>query len=291
MAVKVATLVLKSEKDRRQKVVRYSLNIIVFLLLSNCIVVGLADNVSAGVIRISLKTTLSIRNGVIQTKIIATNTGTEAAHRLRGVLHIFDKTFVSDKIERLDVQKSHTFHINTDLSEDKKGVFPFIGEVRFHDANLNPFSALSAGTFKVKSRFLKGVKGKAVNPTVKREGKLKVRVTNQFAKPLKLRAKLYLPYALSVSESTQHISVASREAKDFSFDLNNRFGAGGAKYPAFCTLEYNVNGHHQTILLKSVIRIQEAENWFIATKWYWLAGLPVLLVFWIGIGVRAKGRR
>jgi len=246
------------------------------------------ETVDAGVIRISLKTTLSIRNGVIQTKIVATNTGTEAAQRLRGVLHIFDRAIISDKIERLGVQKSHTFHINTDLSEDKKGVFPFIGEVRFHDANQHPFSALSAGTFNVKSRFLKGVKGKATNPTVKREGKLEIQVTNQSVEPLNLRAKLYLPYALSVSESTQHISVASREVKDFSFDLNNRYGAGGAKYPAFCTLEYNVNEHHQTILLNSVIRIQEAENWFIATKWYWLAALPVLLVVWIGIGVWVK---
>ena len=243
------------------------------------------ERVDAGVIRITLKTTLSIRNGMIQTKIVATNTGTDAAHRLRGVLHIFDRTIISDKIERLGVQKSHTFHININLPKDKKGIYPFIGEVRFHDTNQQPFSALSAGTFKVKSRFFKGVKGKATNPTVKREGKLEIQVTNQFVKPLNLRAKLYLPYALSVSESTQKISIASREAKDFSFDLNNRFGAGGAKYPAFCTLEYNVNGHHQTILMRSVIRIQEAENWFIATKWYWLAGLPVLFVGWIGIGL------
>ena len=263
--------------------------LVVVFISAFCAVV--TETVDAGVIRISLKTTLSIRNGVIQTKIVATNTGTDAAYRLRGVFHIFDRTLVSDKIELLDVQKSHTFDISIKLPENKKGIYPFIGEVRFHDANQHPFSALSAGTFKVRSRFFKGVTGKATKPTVKREGKLEIQVTNQFAKPLILRAKLYLPYALSVSESTQQISIASREAKDFSFDLNNRFGAGGAKYPAFCTLEYNVNGHHQTILMRSIIRIQEAENWFIATKWYWLAGLPVLFVVWIGIGVlgqRAK---
>ena len=276
-------------KHLRPRVVRYFFNTIAFVLLSACIVVGLGDNVSAGVIRISLKTTLSIRNGVIQTKIVATNTGTDAGHRLRGVLHIFDRTIISDKIEQLGVQKSHTFDIKIKLPKDKKGVYPFIGEVRFHDANQHPFSALSAGTFKVKSRLFKGVKGTATNPTVKRKGKLEMRVTNPFANPIILRAKLYLPYALSASESKQKIFIASKEAKDFSFDLNNRFGAGGAKYPAFCTLEYNVNGHHQTILMRSVIRIQEAENWFIATKWYWLAGLPVLLVGWIGIGVWAKG--
>ena len=263
---------------------------IVLLILSACIVVGLGGNVSAAVIRISLKTTLSIRNGVIQTKIVATNTGTDAAHRLRGVLHIFDRTIVSDKIERLGVQKSHTFDMKIKLPKDKKGVYSFIGAVRFHDANQHPFSALSAGTFKVKSRLFKGVKGKATNPTVKREGKLEMWVTNTSANPISMRATLYLPDALSASESKQKIFIASKETKDFSFDLNNRFGAGGAKYPAFCTLEYNANGHHQTILMRSVIRIQESENWFIATKWYWLAGLPVLLVGWIGIGVWAKGR-
>jgi hypothetical protein len=262
---------------------------IVLLILSTCFVVGLGGNVSAGVIRISLKTTLSISNGVIQTKIVATNTGTDAAHRLRGVLHIFDRTIISDKIERLGVQKAHTFDMKIELPKDKKGVYPFIGAVRFHDANQHPFSALSAGTFKVKSRLFKGVKGTATNPTVKRKGKLEMRVTNTSANPISMRATLYLPDALSASESKQKIFIASKEAKDFSFDLNNRFGAGGAKYPAFCTLEYNVNGHHQTILMRSVIRIQEAENWFIATKWYWLAGLPVLLVGWIGIGVWAKG--
>jgi hypothetical protein len=261
------------------------LNELVLLILSASIVVGFGDTVSAGVIRISLKTTLSIHNGVIHTKIVATNTGTDAAHRLRGVLHIFNRTIVSDKIDRLGVQKSHAFDINIDLPKGKKGIYPFIGEVRFHDANQHPFSALSAATFKLKSRLFKEVKSKATNPTVKLKGKLEIRVTNPFVTPVNLNAKLYLPYALSASKSKQEIFIASGEGKDFSFDLNNRFGAGGAKYPAFCTLEYDVNGHHQTILIRSVIRIQEAENWFIATKWYWLAGLPVLLICWIGIVV------
>ena len=99
---------------------------IVLLILSACIVVGLRDNVSAGVIRISLKTTLSIRNGLIQTKIVATNTGTDAAHRLQGVLHIFDRTIISDKIEQLGVQKSHTFDIKirSSVTPDITNNFP-----------------------------------------------------------------------------------------------------------------------------------------------------------------------
>ena len=267
--------------------VRFLFTILVTVFISAfCAVV--TERVDAGVIRITLKTMLSIRNGVIQTKIVATNTGTEAAHRLRGVLHIFDKTIVSDKIERLDVQKSHTFHINTGLAEDKKGVFPFIGEVRFHDANQQPSSALSAGTFKVKSRFYKGIKGEVINTEIKLKGKLEIRVTNEFKQAITMRAKLHLPYALTVSDNTQLVMIASGRSKDFSFDLNNHFASGGGNYPAFCSLEYKVNGHHQTVLLRPVIKIAENENWFVATKWYWLAGLPVLVVVWIGIGVRQR---
>jgi hypothetical protein len=136
--------------------VRYFFNTIAVVLLSACIVVGLGDNVSAGVIRISLKTTLSIRNGVIQTKIVATNTGTDAGHRLRGVLHIFDRTIISDKIEQLGVQKSHTFDIKIKLPKDKKGVYPFIGEVRFHDANQNTrFQRFLPGPLKSKADYLR----------------------------------------------------------------------------------------------------------------------------------------
>jgi len=277
----------------KPRTVRYLFNTIAFVLLSACIV-GLSEDVDAGVIRISLKTTLSIRNGMIQTKIVATNTGTDVAHGLRGVLHIFDRTIISDKIERLGVQESHTFDININLPKDEKGIYPFIGEVRFHDANQYPFSALSAGTFKVKSRFYKGIKGEVINTDIKLKGKLKIRVSNEFKQAITMRAKLHLPYALTVSDNTQLVMIASGRSKDFSFDLNNRLASGGGNYPAFCSLEFKVNGHHQTVLLRPVIKIAENENWFVATKWYWLAGLPVLVVVWIGIGVlgqRASLRR
>ena len=260
------------------------------IIISICSII-FAQNTDAGVIRIKLKTTLSVENGMIRTKVIATNTGSEAAHDVRGVLHVLGKTLVSEKLGRLDTQKTHTFYIDTDIQENRKGVYPFIGEIRFHDANLHPFSALSGGTFKIESRVFGGIIGRARSPTIGRNGKLNIRLTNQFKKPVNLRARLFVPYALTVPDNNQQWALGSKKSEDFSFDLTSRSGPGGATYPAFCSLEYNVNGHHQTVLLRTVIRIKEVENWFVATKWRWLFGFGVIILMWIGFTIVKTSKR
>jgi len=262
----------------------------VIIIIGICTII-LVQNTDAGVIRIKLKTTLSIENGMIRTKVIATNTGSEDALDVRGVLHVFGKTLASEKLKRLDSQKTHTFYIDTDIPENKKGVYPFIGEVRFHDTNLHPFSALSAGTFKIESRLFGGIIGRAKSSTIGRKGKLNIRLTNQLNMPINIRARLFLPYTLTVPDNNQQWVLGSKKSEDFSFNLNNRSGMGGATYPAFCSLEYNINGHHQTVLLRTVIKVKEVENWFIATKWKWLAGLPMLVLLWAGMGIALKKQR
>ena len=108
------------------------------------------------------------------------------------------------------------------------------------------------------------------------------------ALPQPLNATLYLPRALTTPEPQQILAVKPGEEFHLTYPIENRSGSGGAKYPVFCVFEYDEkDGQHQTFLVRTAIRIEERQNWFIMTRWYWLAGLVVMGGGWIEIRRRA----
>ncbi len=246
----------------------------------------ISDGANAGELTINVKMTLSVVSDRIEVRITATNIGNEATHQMESTLSIFDQSLKSPILRRLDVQQNHSFFFEVVRPVNKRGVFPFVGEVRFHDAKLYPYSALAAGTFKLDSKFFAGLTAEVGDLTIKKKETLAIHVINHSKDPKNVNALLYLPQALMTPEKNKRLRLGSNGKSVLEFPVQNRFGKGGATYPVFCILEYNDQGHHQAVILRPKIRLDEPKNWFIVTRWYWLSGLVPIGFFWVMIALK-----
>ena len=258
----------------------FALKNLLWITLFSLLAVSKADG---GVITLRVKMTLSVAGDRVSVKADATNTGTDPVRKVQAVLHIFDRSFTSETLERIDVKQSRSFSFDVSIPEGKQGRFPFVGEIFFHDSNLNTLSALSAGLFQLKSRYPPGLTGRATPLTLSREGTLRVQIANPLPRPQICKATLYLPHALAASDRQKQIPLEAHKETAIEFQVKNRYGYGGANYPIFCVLEYEENSHHNAVLVRAAVRIKEPINWFVRTRWYWLGGLAVILMGWGGI--------
>lgn len=224
--------------------------------------------------------TLSVLSDRITVKLEASNTGDEAGKKIRAVLHIFDHILKSQTFNRLDAGKSHTFFFDVAVPEDRHGQFAFIGEVVFHDDNLHPFSAISAGTFLLRNKYPSLIQGRCSDISFEKKGPLTVYVKNTSPRPQTVKATLYLPYALMAIEKEKRFRIKANDETPVNFELKYRYNIGSAVYPFFCVLEYEEKENHHASLVQSTARIMEPKNWFTKTRWYWLAGLGGICVAW-----------
>ena len=183
------------------------------------------------------------------------------------ILRLLDHTLASGTIEKMEPGKLLAFPFEIPLAPDKQGVFAFVGEVIFHDENDHPFTALSAGTFKLKSLRPPQMSGRASTITLKRNGDLTFHLSTRMDSPQSVSAAIHLPRSLTTPEPRTTLVVNPGEESHITFPIENHTGSGGAKYPIFCVFEYDEeNGQHQTFLVRTAIRIQEPQNWFIKTN-------------------------
>jgi len=255
------------------------------VVLAACLVIGLsqglsANRVEAGGISIRSRMTLSVLSDRITVKLEASNTGDEAGKKIRAVLHIFDYILKSKTFDRLDAGKSHTFFFDVTVPEDRHGQFAFIGEVVFHDDNLHPFSAISAGTFLLRNKYPSLIHGRCSDISFEKKGRFTVYVKNTSPRPQTMKATLYLPYALMALEKEKRFRIKANDETPVNFELKYRYNIGSAVYPFFCVLEYEEKENHHASLVQATARIVEPKNWFTKTRWYWLAGLGGIGVAW-----------
>ncbi len=233
--------------------------------------------------------TLSVADERVRVLLEAENKGNESAERVKAVLHIFGGAVEAQPIDRIDAGNKTSFAFELPLPKEKTGRFPFVGEVFFHDHRMNPYSALTAGTFPAAGGSKPGISARASYIAVATRGTLKIIVTNRLGSVQPLKATLFLPYALTASRLEQEIQAEPGKQSAVEFELSNRCGIGGARYPIFCVLEYDENGAPNTVLVQSLVTIKEPENWFVRTRWYWLWGFFGILGVWGMMGL--YGRR
>ena len=253
-----------------------------------------ANPVEAGGISIRSRMTLSVLSDKITVKLEASNTGDESGKKIHAVLKIFDRIFESQTLDRLDAGKSHTFFFDVAVPDKRNGQFAFIGEVVFHDANLHPFSALSAGTFLFRNRYPSLIQGRCPGMSFEKKERFTVYVKNTSPRPQTVKATLFVPYALTAVEKEKQFQIKANDETTVEFEIKYRYDIGSAVYPFFCVLEYEEKENHHASLVQSTARIMEPKNWFTKTRWYWLAGLGGIgvawTVFFVLLIIKRKGR-
>lgn len=201
---------------------------------------------------------------------------------------MLNQTLTSETQDRMDIHQTRSFNFEKPLPFGKLGQFPFVAEVFYADANLHPFSALSAGIFQIKSRISPKIYGRSSNLWIEEKGDLLVRVVSNLNSSKSVLATLYLPHALRTPIKRKRFQIDAQDEITVEFLLNNRYRISGANYPVFCILEYDEKEHH-TVIVRSQVRIKEPVNWFVKTRWYWIAGIVPMVLTWAVIGLRRAG--
>ncbi len=245
----------------------------------------------AGNLSIRMRMTLSIVSDTIKVKVDATNHGTEPAHKLCAYLHIFEQSLASEILDRLKVHETRSFYFKVPIPSGKRGRFPFIGEVFFHDANRHPFSALSCAVFNLKCKSHSYLTGHVPDMSIGGKGNLSLLITNLTSFPRKCTATLYLPHGLTTPKRQKNLQLDPYGKRKADFLLKNRYGIGGATYPVFCTIEYDEKGINHVEIVRSTVRIKECQNWFVKTRWYWLCGMVPIVLWWGGLWLFRKRMR
>ena len=266
---------------------------IIFLFLLYFIA---TNNATAGTLTIRMDLSYTIGPDGVEVRIDATNHGSEPAFEVGARLHGFDQALQSKTLERLEIEQTAAFQFRIPVPPDKKGVYPLVAEFVFRDANRHPFSTLSGIPVNLGGKIPTGLSGLARVLTVENKKNIRIRVINAAPRTREVVATVYLPWSLDASPKQKNIKLAPRSYTTVDFPINSRYGINDATYPVYCTLEFDEQGHHQTVLVQSTVQIVRPKNWFVQTRWYWLMGGVFVIFGWIGVWVtgskkKAVGRR
>jgi len=258
--------------------------LVIIFLLASAVAAGPC---LGGTLAISSRSTLTIATDRIRVVVFAENKGSESAYGVEAYLYIFDRRFGAGAVDQLGVKQNHAFHFEIPLASDQQGEFPFVGEILYHDINRLPFTALSAGTFKLGSPGGGFLSGRAPELTLFANERLSVRLSSGDPASRDVLATLYLPRGLTTPQKQKQIGLRPFGTAAVDFPLTHRRGEGGATYPVFCTLTYRDAGVARAAVVRTVVHVKEFQNWFVRTRWYWLGAGGLIILGWTWIGIKA----
>ncbi len=261
--------------------------IMIILLILFCHASALAGNIS-----MNIQTTVTVSNSRVEAHITLTNKGDEAAETVQPQMWIRENRIMGEIIPRILPDASHSFMLAQSLDALKKGKYPLVIWVDFHDANQYPFSAVSGMTFFVDQNTVSDLAIQTGPVVMDREGTLELKVKNLGNDARNLSFLLVVPRELSTHDIPDHIRIEARKETAVTLNISNFSALYGATYPIFCFVEYETEAAHYCQLASSVVRIEAGQNWFRKTRTGWIIGVCVLIVILGGYLVWwARGRR
>lgn len=241
-----------------------------FFLILLAWILGYNASAIAGILKIETKTSVTIAGDLLKAGVTATNRGNEPAYNVQIHLILLDEKQSGPVKSRLNMGQSDTVAFERVLSRSKKGRYPLIVLVDFHDANQYPFSAVSCTTFYFKEDINPDLVCLGDDTSIEKNGLLQFKIKNLGLSSRTIQATLILPKELSTSMPQMDFQIDPRTEKTVPFDITNFSALSGASYPAFCYFEYDLKDTHYTAIAKVLVKIVKSENWFRRTKLFWL---------------------
>lgn len=237
----------------------------------------------AGLLSIQTRTEVTVTGNLLQVIVNVTNKGNVPAYDVQALLLLLGDTISTSPAPILEVNESIPFRFKKKLKGIKKGRYPVIVQVNFHDANQYPFSSLSGSTFCYKEDTSPDLICQTKDITIRKEGELALSVKNPGYESRAVRVRIVLPREFSSPKPEINIKLGARREERIVFPISNFSALPGATYPVFFSLEYDLHDSHYSLLTRAVVKTWIKENWFSRTQWLWigigvLAGL--ILVFY-----------
>ncbi|MDZ7695544.1 MAG: CARDB domain-containing protein [Deltaproteobacteria bacterium] len=233
---------------------------------------------AAGILKIETKTTVQVKGGILRIRVVFTNKGSAPAYQLQVHVNVSGVEVHAPIVPQLEPGESNAVSFQRDVADLRKGRYPLVVTVDFHDANQYPFSAISGMTFFKETDVNAELIAESEEITVQDEGTLRFNIKNLSEAPREIEANLFVPKEFSASEVKQTISVDARSEKRLNFDIKNFSALPGATYPVFCFFEYDTQSAHHTALTRSVVAIEKDENMFRRFRWLWVTLAAILAV-------------
>ncbi len=247
-----------------------------FLILLTCIFCYNAPAI-AGILKIETKTSVTIEGNSLKVGVTATNKGTVPAYNVQVHLILLGEKQSAPVKGQLNKDQSDTVAFERVLSGSKKGRYPLIVLVDFHDANQYPFSAVSCTTFYFKEDINPDLVCLGDDTSIEKNGILRFKIKNLGLSSRTIRTTLILPKELSTPRSQMDFQIDPRAEKMVTFDITNFSALSGASYPVFCCFEYDLGDTHYTAVARAIVNILKMENLFRRTRWLWII-LAVILI-------------
>ena len=175
---------------------------------------------------------------------------------------------------------AHSFPVS-DLEFPEGGTYPLIVRVHYHDANMYPYSIVSAMSVKVGESIPQNVpiKGEMIAGQVADEGALDLRIRNTGLLSLEARLTMVSPAELVVVGDSGKLDIPAGEKKQISYVIKNNGSLPGSRNNVYAIIEYSTSGQHGVVILEEDVAITNYTSSNKRTLIIAGAGFIVLLFF------------
>ncbi len=278
----------KSEKNKTPKPLLLKLFISLLLLI---FMLSWNTQAFSGILKIETKTTVRISGNMMKVAITAKNNGTAAAKNVQTHLIVLGEQFKGPLVSEIKPKGFDTISFDKTFKKIRKGRYPLVVRVDFHDANQYPFSALSVMTFPYKENAHADLITSGSNIAIEKKGGLRYDIKNVGAEPKHIQANLILPKEFYTQTPKIDFKIDSGFEKILTFEISNFFALEGAIYPVFCNFEFDLNEVHYTEITRTLVSIVKKENLFRRLRWLWISLTVLLTVSFIAVIIQSHKKQ
>lgn len=247
------------------------------LFLAVLLPAALVRAADANVISIETGTTINISGTRAQVIVTTANRGDEAAHNVKAGMEIGGRQFSGRLKETLSPREQYSEEFNAELEFKKPGRYPVVVNIDYTDANLYPFSALSATYINYGESLNARVAGMVAPVTLAKNGRINLTVNNLDAVERKFHFRVIAPKEIVVTNPEGEIAVASGTEKKVSLDIRNISALPGSSYPVFALLGYEDDKYYYSTINTGIITVVRNKSLLDAYQWPLLIVLAVLV--------------
>ena len=217
-------------------------------------------NAMATKIIMVVKTSVTVTDKSVDVRLEVANTGDEDALvvtpflALAGVETGLETTpYIAFEGQRA---WSHSFPMS-DLNVSGQGTYPLVVKLRYHDANMYPYSMVSVMGVQIgePSSVDVPVTGKMTAGKIAREGRLDLHVRNTGSTPLDAEVTVVSPAELSVVGDGGVINITSGDEKQISYAIMNNGALPGSSHIMYAIINYSVEGQHGVAILQDDVAV------------------------------------
>lgn len=257
------------------------------LVICSCLLI-FAIPLQAKLITLTSSLSCEVTPPMIKVILKLKNNGDETAYNIQARFKIKDKQWLSKVFPKLEVNKKLKIEHTEKLELERRGTYPLIAKIHFHDAAGYPFTTIVVTPFTYKEAVTPNIFGKLQDLTLWDKGALKLNITNMGHDDLSLDIRLFVPDELSVKPNQKRFIIKARSKEEVLFKVNNFSALTSAIYPAWAVIEYESKDQHFTHICSGGIKIKQKANIFKKYWWLWLTLTAMIIALFAWFNLRRQ---